>query len=105
MIKKLCKKAVENGNDDMSVYDAIIHENQQHILEDEKVLLLINTRLEADFATPIERLSVKDLNVGISSGGDDYMFPQGYSQVIKRYIILWYLILLSLATIFLRYDF
>ncbi len=68
----------------MSVFDAIMYDNQKQILDDEKMLLFINMEMESTYAAPIEKLSAKQIDWDESTGNSDYAFPQGYNQVINR---------------------
>lgn len=50
----------------------------------EQFRFLLNSQIEQDCADDVSRLSVKRLSEGDSFGGDDVIFPEGYSAIAEH---------------------
>ena len=70
---------------DVSIYEALLKEEKEKMLNNELSRLIIAISIEANYATNIENLSVKHMLHGETFKGKERAFPSGYSQIIDRY--------------------
>ena len=69
---------------DVSIYEALIKEDKDKMLNNELSRLIVAVTIEANYATNIDKLSVKHMLHGETFKGKERAFPNGYSQVIDR---------------------